>query len=161
MAGQPEVCARCLTRIANLAELNDSLCGNEGDTLVEPFLSWLLHSIEHAFGEQTVFITRIEANYSLPRNRARCLGLVLCEAVMNSMKHAFRGATSGTLLVTFASVDQGYRLIVADNGVGFEKPVMRKGRGMGYMGELADELQGDLYVESLTRGTRVSLTFPA
>jgi two-component sensor histidine kinase len=162
ISNQPEMCVRCISRIASISELNEALCGGDGEILVSEFLPQLLTSVHQAFGDRFDFQIKIEADHHLERNRARCLGLIFCEAAMNALKHGFRDANSGMLLTTFRRRGDNFELIVEDNGKGFDLPFKpREGRGLGYMQELAAQLGGSVTLERLLPGSRVCLRFPA
>jgi two-component sensor histidine kinase len=78
------------------------------------------------------------------------------ELVTNAIKHAFKDRKSGEVSVTFAEVENGFRLTVADNGSGFEVEAARKGSGSRIVEALAQQLKGELEV-SPTNGTTWSI----
>jgi two-component sensor histidine kinase len=160
-ARQPELCMRCIARVASICELNEALCGSEKEISVAEFLPALSGSIEQAFGDTVSFETCIEDDVRLDHNHARCLGLIYSEAAMNALKHGFRGLPSGRVRATFRRLEDHWEMIVEDNGVGFEAPASISRHGLGYMNELARQLAGELRFEKLQPGSRVRLTFPA
>ncbi|WP_363351763.1 sensor histidine kinase [Methylocystis echinoides] len=160
-AQQPELCMRCITRLASVCELNEALCGNEKDISVAEFLPVLTHSIQQAFGDKVSFDTQVENDVRLDHRRARCLGLIYSEAAMNALKHGFRDLPSGRLRTTFRRLNNHCEMVVDDNGVGFDPPASVSGHGLGYMSELAKQLGGELKFERLQLGSRVRLTFLA
>ncbi len=160
-AQQPELCMRCIARLASVCELNEALCGNEKDISVAEFLPALTRSIQHAFGDKVSFDTQVENDVRLDHRRARCVGLIYSEAAMNALKHGLRDVPSGILRTRFRSLNTHYEMVVEDNGVGFDLPASVSGHGLGYMSELANQLGGELKFERLQPGSRVRLTFPA
>jgi two-component sensor histidine kinase len=54
----------------------------------------------------------------LPIDLAIPCGMIVNELVSNALEHAFPQGPSGTIRVAFASDAAGYRLTVADDGVG-------------------------------------------
>ncbi|MGJ0506269.1 MAG: histidine kinase dimerization/phosphoacceptor domain -containing protein [Methylocystis sp.] len=159
--GQPEFCLRCISRLASICELNEALCGSEEQVSVAQLLPTLAHSIQQAFADRVKFDTHVEDDVRLDHRRARCLGLVYSEAAMNALKHGFPGKASGSLRATFRRQGNVFELIVDDNGVGFVPPASVSGHGLGYMGDLADQLAGAVQFERLQPGARVRLTFPS
>jgi two-component sensor histidine kinase len=58
------------------------------------------------------------------------LGMAVNELVTNAIKYAFPDGRSGVIEVEFASTDEGWRLLVGDDGVGLPENYSRSG-GMG------------------------------
>ncbi|MGJ0510064.1 MAG: ATP-binding protein [Methylocystis sp.] len=160
-ARQPDLCMRCIARLASICELNEALCGSEKDVSVAEFLPALSRSLEQAFGDKISFEACVEDDVRLDHNRARCLGLIYSEAAMNALKHGFRGLPSGQVRATFRRLKDRWEMVVEDNGVGFEPPASVSGHGLGYMSALARQLAGELRFEKLQPGSQVRLTFPA
>ena len=96
----------------------------------------------------------IPADYALP------LALVVNELVTNAMKHAFPGDRQGHVEVSFTRHEaQGWRLTVADDGVGLRSwPPAPSERSLGVriVAALVDRLHGKLAVET-GPGTRFTL----
>ncbi|MGJ0510560.1 MAG: histidine kinase dimerization/phosphoacceptor domain -containing protein [Methylocystis sp.] len=160
-AQQPELCMRCITRLASVCELNEALCGDEKDISVAELLPALSRSIQQAFGDKVSFETQVENDVRLDHRRARCVGLIYSEAAMNALKHGLRDFPSGILRTTFRRLNKHWEMVVEDNGVGFDPPASVSGHGLGYMRELAKQLGGELEFERLQPGSRVRLTFLA
>jgi two-component sensor histidine kinase len=160
-AQQPELCMRCITRLASVCELNEALCGNEKDISVAEFLPALSGSMQQAFTDKVSFDTQVENDVRLDHRRARCVGLIYSEAAMNALKHGFRDLPCGTLRTTFRRLNEHCEMVVEDNGAGFDPPTSVSGHGLGYMNELAKQLGGELKFERLEPGARVRLTFLA
>jgi len=47
------------------------------------------------------------------------LGLIISELITNSLKHAFKNTSQGTIIVSLKQVNVTYELIIGDDGVGF------------------------------------------
>ncbi len=56
-------------------------------------------------------------------NTALPAGLVVNELMMNALKHAFGGRDGGTITLHCLTDDEGCRVVVADDGVGFPEGV--------------------------------------
>lgn len=90
------------------------------------------------------------------------LGLILNEAITNSLKYAFTEQTSGIITITVAKKEEDtFLFIVADNGIGIgETASVKKGSslGMELMKGLADEIGGTFSVEQ-KEGTMIIVEF--
>lgn len=96
----------------------------------------------------------------LPIDRAVPLGLIVNEAVTNSVKHAF-GEGGGRVSVRLIS-GVGYgeaRLTIADNGRGIQAP-RPGGSGQKLIAALARQMGGEFAQESSDEGTTTTVTFP-
>ncbi len=90
------------------------------------------------------------------------LGLIMNEAITNSLKYAFPDGKSGVISITLMSTKENhYELSIADNGIGFsaDYTIPKKGSlGMSLMQGLSEELRGNLVIEN-RKGTRIKLSF--
>jgi two-component sensor histidine kinase len=94
--------------------------------------------------------------------RAVPLGLILNEAVMNCVKHAFPSVTAGTVRVTIQKVDHRITVEVRDNGVGLPQGFdieHTQSMGTKLIRTLAKQIHGTLAISN-ENGTRVSVSFP-
>lgn len=102
---------------------------------------------------------------AMPAGRAALVGLVLNEAVINALKHAFPDDRSGTINVEFGQdfVEVGWlNLLVTDDGDGFGTSVAtEKSMGQRLLRSLASQLQGRFALERVDRTTVARLRFPA
>mgnify|MGYP002013210597 CR=1 FL=1 len=97
----------------------------------------------------------------IPRDRAVSIGLIVNELVTNAAKHAFVGRATGYIEVAFLDEPDGWRLIVADNGVGLPKsevqPKADGGLGQKLIEAFARQAGGTMRTTSDAKGTRVTL----
>jgi two-component sensor histidine kinase len=94
-------------------------------------------------------------------DRAVPLGLIVNEAMTNSVKHAF-GEGGGRItirLTTGVGIGEA-RLVVADNGRGIKAPDRPGGSGIKLINSLARQVGGQMELESSVRGTTTTVTFP-
>jgi two-component sensor histidine kinase len=117
---------------------------------------------EMAHGRPIVF--ECEAD-SLPlcMDQAVLLGLILNELVTNAVKHAFPDGRAGRIRVRLDALDTQLRLSVEDNGVGLDGSSWNgagMGQGQALVRGLADELEGNLELQSTASGSSFRLTFP-
>jgi len=158
----------CQSQIQSMAMVHEVLYGGgDFDSLdmqsyFERLLDWLGGMYE---GHSQGLALRVSAEgIDLPLDAAIPLALIVNELVTNALKHAFPGGRKGTIQVSMREEGEGWRLEVADDGVGdkagHEAP-KRKTRGIGrdLVLALADQLRGKLETGT-GEGTRVSLVFP-
>ncbi|MDR8391338.1 PAS domain S-box protein [Aliifodinibius sp. S!AR15-10] len=92
--------------------------------------------------------------------------LIINELLTNAYKYAFQGRTEGKITIRFEPVDElHYQLVVADNGIGFDKKSeltkdMNDGLGLYLVNTLIKQLKGDVSIDT-SNGTRFVITFPA
>jgi len=101
-------------------------------------------------------------SHSVSLEKAVPLGLIINESVTNATKHAFPGQRHGSIVVDFRRVGDVYKLVVADNGVGWgDGPDSEKsGIGNRLMGMLAAQLGSKIEVEYRSPGTAIVVTIP-
>jgi two-component sensor histidine kinase len=147
-------------RINAISLAHDQLAPRQNAHTVDvaSYLRALCASIEQQVDNVAIELEADEIEMSI--DRAVPLGLILNEAVTNSVKHAFDGE-SGRIIVTLqAGVGYGEaRLTVADNGRGVQNP-RPGGSGLKLIDSLARQIGGEVQQESSTHGTLTSLTFP-
>jgi two-component sensor histidine kinase/tetratricopeptide (TPR) repeat protein len=92
------------------------------------------------------------------------LGLILNEAISNSIKYAFKNTQNGRIDVLLQPVANGkYLMCIADNGVGLPNgfdPYNTSSLGMSLMQGLSQQLDGEFVLEN-NNGLRVCTTFKA
>ncbi|MBV9550748.1 MAG: sensor histidine kinase [Alphaproteobacteria bacterium] len=96
----------------------------------------------------------------MPRERVLALGLAINELVMNAVRHAFPEGRDGIILVRFSRFGAGWRLEVADNGVGLDPGQRKAGLGTGLIEQFVRQAGGNLTLES-RGGTQAYLDLPA
>jgi two-component sensor histidine kinase len=94
----------------------------------------------------------------MPRDRALALGLATNELVTNAVKHAFPDGREGTISVSFIRAQDGWRLMVTDDGIGL--PLERKaGLGTGLIEQFVRQTGGTLTLTS-EKGTQAVIHLP-
>ncbi|NLU90385.1 histidine kinase dimerization/phosphoacceptor domain -containing protein [Chitinophaga sp. Ak27] len=93
------------------------------------------------------------------------LGLILNEAVSNTIKYAFPGNRKGAVTITCKKDEAQYcSLIIADNGVGLPAhfvPEESRSLGMSLMKGLAEQLEGSFSINSSPAGVSIQVLFLA
>ncbi len=122
------------------------------------YLRALCSSIEQQVDNVAIEVIADEIELSI--DRAVPLGLILNEAVTNSVKHAF-GEHGGRITVRLqAGVGYGEaRLATSDNGRGIENP-RPGGSGLKLIASLARQIGGEVKQDSSAHGTSTEVTFP-
>lgn len=88
------------------------------------------------------------------------LALMVNELVTNAFKHAFPDRRGGRIHVELRRVDESdAELVVADDGVGFDKSAERTGSGFSLLDRMARQIGGSLSLESDT-GMKARVRFP-
>ena len=111
-------------------------------------------------GEPTIRLDLDEVPADLSKDAALCLFRVAQEALGNVIRHAGARAASVSLQVR----DDGLRLAIRDDGVGFDpsSPGPRKTLGLASMRERVRLLRGTLDVDAAPgRGTSITVWLPA
>lgn len=113
------------------------------------------------YGHRVLFDLQIE-NVDLDASQALPLGLILNEAVSNSMKHAFPGDMEGTISVSLRHIaDKNlYILSIRDDGQGLPLGFDHKqdSFGLSLMQGLCEQLGGSFHLESHL-GVTIEITF--
>ena len=130
----------------------------EADGLV-PTLQKHVDVLRRVTGRQIEF--RVDGYVRQPAGVEKELFRIAQEALNNSIRHA----QAGRIDVTLANRDGRIRLVVADDGTGFDTadPTVRARRlGLTSMTERAEDLGGGLTIDSAAgTGTRVEVEVPA
>jgi two-component sensor histidine kinase len=90
-------------------------------------------------------------------------GLVVNELLTNALKHAFMDRDGGTITLHSLTDANGYRVVVADDGIGLPEGVewpKRDKLGALIVRSLRENAHADFTVESSPgRGTRITIVF--
>ncbi|HEU5165046.1 MAG TPA: sensor histidine kinase, partial [Chitinophagaceae bacterium] len=88
------------------------------------------------------------------------LGLILNEAITNSLKYAFPDDRAGIVSISlFNTTADNYLLCISDNGVGITANFNKTGSlGMSLMKGLSEDLDGDFSIEN-NNGTIIKISF--
>jgi two-component system, sensor histidine kinase PdtaS len=88
------------------------------------------------------------------------LGLIINEAVTNSIKHAFPGNRMGVIKIGLHQIADQIELVVEDNGVGIhpdKKKIEMDSLGIDLMKGLAEDIHGTIRFET-KKGTKITVT---
>ena len=135
--------------------------GIDMSVYIHELVNYLRESFET--GDSLRFVLDLEP-VELDFSRAVPMGLILNEAITNSVKHAFGKNKTGTIaIVAKATANGTYLFSVSDNGIGLPGE-LRQGQsnslGMKLMIGLSEDINGKLTMEN-KKGTRITVEIPA
>lgn len=139
----------------------------QSDNLVQihmpTYVNELVEYLKVAFetGQQIRFSLQIE-DINLDISQAVPVGLILNEAITNSIKHAFPEATDGEIKIVIEKNDtQQCRLTISDDGVGMPETAAteKDTLGMKLIKGLSGDIDGILETDSVM-GYKISISFP-
>lgn len=92
--------------------------------------------------------------------KAESLGLIVTELVINSLKHAFNHTRDGLIVVSYDVLGDGWKLSIADNGIGKQDCLTppESGLGTGIVNALARQLGAEIETISGPDGTTVTVS---
>jgi two-component system, sensor histidine kinase PdtaS len=96
----------------------------------------------------------------MERNKARAIGLLTNELITNAVKHAFPNGRDGHIEVRFCRTATGWRLTVADDGIGMPATKPKAGLGTGLIKQFVHQAGGTLTFGA-EPGTKACLDLPA
>jgi two-component system, sensor histidine kinase PdtaS len=126
---------------------------------VRELVSYLRDSFDT--GQRIRFELNVEP-LELDVSQAVPLGLILNEAITNSLKYAFPGDMEGVITISLSnSGHDNYLLTISDSGIGM--PVHLKDKkpgslGMSLMAGLSEDLEGNFSIEN-NNGTKIKISF--
>jgi two-component sensor histidine kinase len=126
---------------------------------IRELVSYLADSFET--GQRIRFELHLEP-LELDVSQAVPLGLILNEAITNSIKYAFPDVRNGVISVALSNTDSHhYLLIISDNGIGMPNDFTAKkggSLGMSLMAGLSEDLDGNFLIEN-NNGTLIKISF--
>jgi two-component sensor histidine kinase len=132
------------------------------DAPIERYLEDLCRDLIETVASSHIRLRVDAAPIHLDLESLMSLSLIVVELVTNSLKHAFKGRTEGTITVKLQRKEKTCILTVADDGCGIAaREDHRKADGLGQdiLRSLASHLQGTISLES-GKGTTARLAFP-
>ena len=155
---------RALAHVANrinaISLAHDQLAPGQAAHVVDvaDYLRALAASIEQQVENVGNDVDADEVELAI--DRAVPLGLIVNEAVTNSVKHAFGEDGGGVSITLRTGVGYGEaRLTIADNGRGFEEP-RPGGSGLKLIASLARQVGGHVEARNSEGGAVTSVVFP-
>jgi two-component sensor histidine kinase len=150
-------------RIAAMSAVHEHIyrSGSFTTVQVKPYLETLIQNIRVG-GDPKVRLSEHIEDLSVDKDAATPLGLILNEVLSNAFKHAFPEGRDGSITVRLAATGDGRgRLVVEDDGVGFDPAIPAKGIGQRLIRALTDQLSGTSEMTAgVNAGSRFELLFP-
>lgn len=151
-------------RIEAMSLIHQKLYLSEDVTTVNMrwYINELITYLKDCIGshQNILFASDLEEVY-LDVSNAVPIGLILNEAITNSIKHAFPDDEPGRIHVVLGCEDEKVNLIISDNGIGLNPDFDTRNAGslgMNLMYGLAAEVGGQLTIDG-TDGTTVSVSY--
>ena len=119
------------SRIAAMAAVHEHLYRSDHYDQVEAaqYIPAIVDPLLHTYGADRRVEYRIES-LTIDHDHATPLGLIVNELVSNALKYAFPASDAGTISISLERAENGWaRLIVADDGVGFDPETVEPGNG--------------------------------
>ncbi len=151
-------------RIHTMSLIHQKLYQSENlsATMMTDYIHELVSYLKDSFETQHILFVinceriELEVSYSLP------LGLILNEAITNSIKYAFPDRQKGTLQINLrhTSAEQ-IQLTISDNGIGIpmkEDGAMKATMGLNLMKGLTEDISGSFSIKN-QNGTTVQIDF--
>jgi two-component sensor histidine kinase len=137
----------------------DNLSSIDMSLYIRELVSYLAESFET--GQRVRFEFHL-APIEMDVSEAVPLGLILNEAITNSIKYAFPESRDGVISISLSSIDSDHcSLIISDNGIGIPLHLNNKkpgSLGMSLMQGLTEDLEGDFSIDN-KNGTTIKIEF--
>ncbi|MFT7614773.1 MAG: two-component sensor histidine kinase/Tfp pilus assembly protein PilF [Parvicellaceae bacterium] len=149
-------------RVQSMATTHKRLYQEDDIRKVElkSFVTDLVDEVEVTNSIDNVEISIEASHLDVDIDIAVALGLILTEALTNSMKYAFNGSDSGTIAIFVRSENGNIKCTLSDNGSGFNRDEVRAGAfGLKLIDSLAGKLSGTVSWEN-RNGTFMELIIP-
>lgn len=151
-------------RVMSIAALQRQLAATAtGEVALRGYLTELCASIGASMiADPTLLSLTVDADDTvMTADRSVSVGLIVTELVINSLKHGFpEEGASGTIRVGFHTGAEGWKLTVADDGLGLpgDNAQTKPGLGTGIVNALAAQLSATVEMAAGNPGTIASIT---
>lgn len=152
----------CQARITAMALIHEMLYNSSDyrSTKLDEYVWNLTESIDLAYNKKDIEISKkldIPSGLKMDIDTIIPLGLMINEIVSNSYKHAFK-SNDGGYYVKIDKLDNGLKLTIGDNGVGFDLSEARKMNSLGLelIQLLSEQIEAKVECET-SNGTRYTV----
>lgn len=127
---------------------------------MKSYVGELVHYLKDSFDEGTINFKLQIDDVALDVSQMVPIGLILNEAITNSMKYAFPGKNQGIINVSLKKLEEeNYELLIADDGIGIDINLQRSDSlGMSLIEGLSNDLNGTLAIYN-ENGTKIKIVF--
>ena len=152
-------------RVHAMSLIHQKLYGSENVSSIDMsfYIRELVSYLADSFntGQRIRFELKIEP-LELDVSQAVPVGLILNEAITNSIKYAFPNGENGVISITLSPTEPDHcLLIISDNGIGMPPRLDNKkpgSLGMSLMAGLSEDLDGTFSIEN-NNGTIIKISF--
>jgi two-component sensor histidine kinase len=155
------VASEIAMRLSMVAAIHDALhmTRDKEAVLASIFLPRVCMSL---FNGDNPIRVQCDQGLSLDAEELAPIGMIVVEAVCNSLKHGFPSGRAGAVTVTFRQPGLHRILQISDDGVGLPVVAVRSGSGLRLIEAFARRLRGALDISPNGEGgATVRLTLPA
>ncbi|RYZ35462.1 MAG: sensor histidine kinase, partial [Sphingobacteriales bacterium] len=153
-------------RVYTMSLIHQKLYKSNNSTTLNmaTYLPELVHYLQESYDvrNRIKFNCRVQ-DLQLNGSMAVPVGLIVNEAVTNSIKYAFAEAKSAEITITLlVDENKDARLCIADNGCGIQKVAIQSHHdslGLSLMKGLCEDIGGQFRIDN-NNGTRVMICFP-
>jgi len=151
-------------RVKSMALIHQNLYSEDDLVNVDTqeYIDKLIHSIIYSYklDSEDIDISIEVDPIKMDVDTVIPLGLVINELVSNAMKYAFVSG-KGKLDVSLKNSEYSYKLVVQDDGPGFEEGTLQSSKSLGYkiINAFVKKMKADLNISG-SQGTRVELDIP-
>ena len=152
-------------RVHAMSLIHQKLYGSENVSSIDMvvYIRELVSYLRESFntGQRIRFEMNIEP-IELDVSQAVPLGLILNEAITNSIKYAFPDNKNGEIIISLSgTAPNHYLLSISDNGIGMPYHFKNKkpgSLGMSLIAGLSEDLEGNISIEN-NNGTTIKISF--
>jgi two-component sensor histidine kinase len=120
------------------------------------YLSLLIEQIQSTFAHEHIAIS-LHTDLTLDSETAVYCGFIVNEALTNAMQHAFAPDQPGEVCIILEKESRAYRLIIHDNGRGFDAEKEYDSLGLVIMESLSTyQLRGSMQINT-QKGTHIKI----
>jgi two-component sensor histidine kinase len=149
-------------RMHAISLIHQRLYEKAGSTInMQTYIADLVHYLKEGFDCSSVRFTLDLTPVTLDVSQAVPIGLILNEAITNSLKYAFPDGRPGHIMVSFRPVSDFLELTITDDGIGFpanNNSHPKKSLGMSLQKGLTAQI-GGIYDIRTERGTEILIRF--
>lgn len=158
-----EIFESSLNRVSTMAQIHELIYGDQNlsSINIEEYFRKLLTALAQLYcinGREMQVISEFNmAENTFSPDIAIPLGLILNEIASNSYKYG--DLFDGVLHLTLKDIENGYCLVISDNGPGLPEVLPNNTLGLSLISILTEQIDAELQTESSTEGLKYTLQF--
>ncbi|MEN7972671.1 MAG: histidine kinase N-terminal 7TM domain-containing protein [Verrucomicrobiota bacterium] len=148
-----------LTGEANV-EIRELMNSLECNTMGWPDVINAIRRVSNVMFDNRIIDLRVRVEGMPPDEEPGILaGLSIIRMAKESMNNIVKHASADQVDIGLSFTADLFRLIVLDNGCGFDPATIQSGCGLGNLGKRAGELRGSLHIDT-SHGTQIRISIP-